>query len=215
MNFDLYDLAVNNDGTLRMIATFTDGDFTGGKTGTCITLQHKQKKFLMEGGENTLWLQYAQGSAGLNGNYGRLDAGSGSKGMRLIESYAFQSGRLGGQGQIMFQNDKDPVTGKTDSATVGGRLSYAVTNNFKMVGELGYSQKKPDGAPTQKLTKFTIAPTISTGPTFWSRPGLRLYLTHAKWNAEANAAAGLGGVTGAGDNRTSGTSYGVQVEVWW
>ena len=34
------------------------------------------------------------------------------------------------------------------------------------------------------------------GPGFWNRPELRLYVTHAKWNDAANAAAGAGGVTG-------------------
>ena len=66
------------------------------------------------------------------------------------------------------------------------------------------------------MTKFTIAPTLATGPDFWNRPELRLYATHAKWNTAANAAAGPNGLTGVPANagKTSGTSYGLQVE-WW
>jgi maltoporin len=44
---------------------------------------------------------------------------------------------------------------------------------------------------------------------------LRFYVTTAKWNAAANAAAGTGGLTGIGDGKTRGTSYGVQVETWF
>ena len=107
------------------------------------------------------------------------------------------------------------VGGLTIGYALGGRVSYAMTKNLKWLTELGYSQKKPDGAATQKLTKLTFGPALSTGPDFWTRPELRLYVTTAKWNDAANAAAGAGGVTGIGDGRTSGTSYGAQVEIWF
>lgn len=211
INIDYSGIPVNTDGTLRVLGTLTNGNFTGGKSGAGVTIQHTQDKFL--GGANNLWLQYAQGSAGLDGNFGGLTAGSDVKSFRVVESFSWQLGRLGGQAQAMWQNDKAAGV-KTDSASVGGRLSYAFTNNFKLLAEAGYSQKKPDGSPTQKMTKFTIAPTLTTGQGFWSRPELRLYVTTAKWNAAANAAA-TGGVTGLGDGKTRGTSYGAQVEVWF
>ncbi len=213
-NVDLSGLRVNPDGTLRVLGTFTKGNFSGGKSGYGLTLQHTQDKFLGLGGSNNLWLQYAQGSAGLDGNFGGLSAGSGVKSLRLVESFTWQVGALGGQAQALLQNDKANGS-KSTSMSVGGRLSYAFTKNFKLVGEAGYSQIKPDGSPTQKLTKFTLAPTLATGPGFWNRPELRLYVTTAKWNDAANAAAGTGGVTGLGDGKTSGTSYGAQVEIWF
>jgi len=211
-NVDYSGISVNPDGNLRVLATFTDGHFTGGESGVGLTLQHTQDKFL--GGGNNVWLQYAQGSAGLDGNFGTLAAGSDVKSLRLVESFTWQTGPFGGQAQAMWQNDKAAGT-KTDSMSVGGRASYAFTKNFKLVAEAGYSQKKPDGAATQKLAKFTLAPTLATGPGFWNRPELRLYVTTAKWNTAANAAAGAGGVTGIGDGKTSGTSYGAQVEIWY
>ena len=208
INLDYSGIPVNPDGALRVLATFTNGRFTGGKSGAGLTLQHTQDKFL--GGANTVWLQYAQGSAGLDGSFGGLKAGSGVKGFRVVESFHFQSGAVGGQAQAMFQKDKAEGL-KTDSMTVGGRLSYAVSKNFKLVGEAGYSTRKPDGAPTQKLTKFTFAPTLATGPGFWSRPELRLYVTRANWNSAAGADAANGLPAG----RTNGTSYGAQVEMWF
>ena len=115
----------------------------------------------------------------------------------------------------MWQQDRDDGGNKSNSISVGGRASYAFTKHFKLVSELGYSQKKPDGGDTQKLTKFTLAPTLSTGSGFWARPELRLYVTTAKWNDAANAAAGHAGLDGLGDGDTSGTSWGVQFETWF
>jgi len=161
-----------------------------------------------------MWLQFAQGSAGLDGNFGSLTSGSEAKSARFVESFAWQAGPFGGQAQAMVQNDK-VLDLKTRSASVGGRISYAFTKNFKLLVEAGYSQKKPDGSPTQTLTKLTIAPTLSTGPGFWSRPELRMYVTTAKWNDAANAAAGPAGLTGVADGKKRGTSFGFQVETWF
>jgi maltoporin len=66
---------------------------------------------------------------------------------------------------------------KTDSSSVGGRVSYALSKNFKLVGEAGY---KTQGGETAHLTKVTFAPTLSVRPKFFDRPEFRLYVTHAK-----------------------------------
>jgi maltoporin len=213
-NADLTDIAVNPGGKLRVTATATNGSFTGGKSGFGLSFQHDQENFFGVA-NNRVWLQFAQGSAGLDSNFGDLAAGSDVKSFRIVETLHWQSGAFGGQAQAMFQNDKSDAGGKVDSMTIGGRASYAMTKNFKLVSELGYSQKKPEGGATQKLVKFTFAPTLATGPGFWNRPELRLYVTTAKWNDAANAAAGAGGLTGIGDGKTKGTSYGAQVEMWF
>lgn len=216
LNADLHDLVVNAGGKLRLTGTLTRGNFSGGTSGAGVSLQHDQELSGI-GGANRLWLQYASGSAGLDANFGaNLAAPSGTRGLRIIESLSWQLGALGGQAQAMWQTDKEGGTGrKTDSSTVGGRVSYALTKHLKLLAEAGYSQKKPDGGATQKLAKFTVGPALSTGPGFWSRPELRLYATTAKWNAAANAAAGPDGLTGIGDGKTRGTSYGAQVEMWF
>ncbi|WP_161974740.1 maltoporin [Piscinibacter terrae] len=216
VNLDLHDLETNPGGKLRVVGTFTNGDFSGGKSGFGLTFQHNQDNVFGLGGGNTLWLQLAQGSAGLDGGFGNLAADSGTRGLRIVESLTWQMGPLGGQAQAMVQQDKDGASGlKTTSSSIGARASYAVTRNLKVLAEAGYSQKKPDGASTQKLAKLTVGPALSTGPGFWNRPELRLYVTTAKWNAAANTAAGAAGVTGIGDGKTTGTSYGAQVEIWF
>jgi maltoporin len=217
-NADLGDIGVNPGGKLRVTGTLTDAQFTGGKSGAALSLQHNQDIASLGGG-NTLWVQFAKGTAGLDQNFGNLFADSGDKAFRIVESLTWQLGALGGQAQAMVQTDKDGPTGqKTVSSTIGGRISYAMTKHLKLLAEAGYSQKKPDGSPTQKLAKFTFGPALSTGPGFWNRPELRLYVTTAKWNQPANDAAGAGGVIGVAgvtDTKRSNTSYGAQVEIWF
>jgi maltoporin len=215
-NVDLHSIESNPGGKLRVTGTLTNGDFSGGKSGLGVSLQHNQDNVFGLGGGNTAWLQFATGSAGLDGNFGDLSAASGTRGVRFVESLTWQMGPLGGQAQALVQQDKAGGTGlKTTSSTIGARMSYAMTKNLKLLAEAGYSQKKPDGSATQKLAKLTVGPALSTGPGFWNRPELRLYMTTAKWNAAANTAAGAGGVTGIGDGKTNGTSYGAQVEIWF
>jgi maltoporin len=216
LNADLTEIAVNAGGKLRLTGTYTKGDFVGGTSGLGLSAEHTQDNALGLGGANTVWLQYAQGSAGMNQNFGNLTAPSGSKSWRIVENLNWQKGVFGGQAVALVESNKDAVTHlKTDMMSVGGRASYGLTKNFKMVGEVGFSQKKPEGAATQTLTKLTIAPTLSLAPDFWSRPELRLYATSAKWNAAANAGAGATGLTGLGNGKTSGTSYGAQAEIWF
>jgi maltoporin len=220
LNAEFYDIGVNPGGKLRLIGTYTDGNFSddpatpaadGGEDGFGFTVQHNQEISAL-GGSNTLWVQVAQGSAGLNGNFANLSAPSGNKSWRLVDGLTWQLGAFGGQAMVMFQQDKVDGGGDTDSISVGGRASYAFTKHFKLVAEAGYSQRKPDGAATQKLAKFTLAPTLSTGPGFWNRPELRLYVTTAKWN---DAAAPAMGLPPAFNGKTKGTSYGAQVEIWF
>ncbi|MFZ5551092.1 MAG: maltoporin [Pseudomonadota bacterium] len=211
LNAEWVDIAANADGKLNFFATLTDGDFEGGKSGAGLSMRHDQSNlFGVNGLNNTLFLQYAQGSAGLNANFGDLTAGSKAKQWRIVESVNWQRGAFGGQAMLLAASQTDGAGLRTTSASLGGRVSYAFTRNFKLVTEAAYSQFKPENGETAKLAKLTIAPTLATGPDFFSRPEFRLYVTTAKWNGAA------GNVTGqaAFDDKTRGTSYGAQVE-WW
>ena len=221
LNVDVTEIPVGF-GALRVTGTYTQGRYdnpTDGKgtSGYGVSLQHTAD-IAAVGGGNTLWLQFAAGSAGLDGNFGTMTAETSVKKWRLVESLAWQVGPFGGQAVALYgQHNQDDIAGtpKFKEASIGGRASYALTKNFKLVSELGYMQKKPDGTDTQKLTKFTFAPTLSAGPGFWNRPELRLYVTTAKWNDAANTASGIGGLTGLGNGKTKGTSFGAQAEIWF
>ena len=210
LNVEYVGVPANPDGKLNFFLTATKGDFTGGKSGFGLTARHDQANLFGLGLNNTLWLQFAQGSAGLNSNFGDLGADSTAKSWRIVESFHWQSGPLGGQVMALLAREKNGAGLATKSASLGGRVSYAVTKNFKFVTEAGYSQYKPDGGETAKLAKVTLAPTLAVGPDFWSRPEFRLYVTSAKWNGAAGNVTGQAALA----NKTSGTSYGAQVE-WW
>ena len=213
LNAWLRDVPVNQGGKLNVVLNATQGDFTGGKSGLAVSVRHTQEGVL--GGSNNVWIQMSQGSAGLTGNFGTLTDGTDVKKIRLVDGYQFQlTPQLGGQAIAMVQrNNSDTVD--TTITSLGGRLSYAFTRNFKLLGEVGVDRVKPSNAEAARLTKVTIAPTLAAGKGFWDRPELRLYVTRANWNGAANTAAGATGLTGLGDNKTSGTSFGVQAEIWW
>ena len=215
---DFYDLPVNAGGKLRVIGTVSATDSAGptatkGKAGGGLSVEHVQSNFLGWNGENHVWAQTVTGSTPLNQGFSSdlLSANGSNKGVRLVDSFTFQVGPLGGQTLALWQQTKDTAGAKTSSSTIGGRVSYALTKNVKFLTELGISNKKPDGSASQNLTKLTVGPALSTGPDFWKRPELRFYVTQASFNKAAAADLSNGLPTG----KTSATSFGAQVEVWF
>lgn len=228
VNIELNGININPDGWLRIVTAYVKGEdgvgaTTGvngtGTTGAALTLQHYQNNLFGLGGGNTVYLQYAQGAADLNTNFGvygkeasaPVGIPEGYKASRVVEAFDWQVGAFGGQAMAMFQNANDGF-GKTKSTSFGARAAYAFTTNFKLVGEAGVARKKPYWSDdTQRVTKFTIAPTLSTGRGFRDRPELRVFYTRATWNEAAAAQA----VNNLPAGRTSANRYGVQAEIWW
>ncbi len=103
---------------------------------------------------------------------------------------------------------------------VGARTDTHITGPLRMLVELGHDRVKPDGAEVRTLTKLTLAGAISAGKDPWSRPTLRLFVTHAVWNEAARQVLGQNWVNGErlqqvyGDRR-AGTTVGLQGESWW
>lgn len=96
--------------------------------------------------------------------------------------------------------------------STGGRLSYGLARNVKLLGEIGVTRRSIDGAATQRLDKGTIAVALSPDYQFWTRPEFRLYLTRANWN---DAAMLANTSTFGANGRTRATIFGVQMEAWW
>ena len=212
LHAQLYDIPVNPDGKLRVVATYSKSDSQGGIKGTDgfgFSVEHVQDKFF--GGGNHIWAQYAQGATNINQGFGDLTAPTGNKTYRIVESPSWQIGAFGGQAILLYQHDATDGGGSTKSFSIGGRGSYGLTKNLKFLTEIGYSSKKPDGGASENLTKITIGPALSTGPDFWKRPELRLYVTYADFNKAAAQDVSNGLPT----NKTNGVSYGAQVEIWF
>jgi maltoporin len=249
INVDLTGVPAGPNNSLRFTGTYTKGDFTGGKTGTAFSIQDSMDPFL--GGQNFIWLQVAEGSAYLNQNFNSfsgngLISGSDVKHWRIADSLNWQvTPVFGGEGFAAYQEDKCGATcaggvdvfheGTVKHASIGVRPAFGVTQNFKIQGEVSFdsvkSQALYNGAAigTENMEKLTIAPTVSFGSTYWSRPEIRFYVTSAHWNGGTNNAFNLlSGLTpasctatpsscgyGALGGTTNGTSYGFQIEAWW
>jgi maltoporin len=214
VHVQLYDIGINNGGKLRLVGSYGHADSHGGVTqgeqGWGATVEHVQENFLGLGGGNHMWLQYASGSLDLNQGFGNSTTSTDSDGWRFVESPTWQVGALGGQAIALYQHNSEPGN-SSDQYSIGGRVSYAISKNIKWLTELGYAQKNPAHAPSENLTKLTLGPALSTGPDFWKRPELRLYVT---W-ADFNDAAALDPSNGLPADKNSGLSYGAQVEIWF
>ncbi len=219
INVDLSEISANQGGTLRLLATVVRGSFQMGSPGAGLSLSHNQSDFLLAGLNNTLYLQGSTGHAGLSGQFqGLADAVAGEqpgqRSVRIADAINWQRGAFGGQAVAAYQTAKiegGVNNGKgTQDSSIGGRVSYAFSANFKLLAEAGSTVRSVDGQSRQRLNKFTFAPALALSPDFWSRPELRFYVTHAAWNT----AAGNANAFGAGGRRSS-TVAGAQLEAWW
>ena len=220
-DFNVAGFNTNPGGELELGLSYLDKpERTDAHSGWAITAQHVQSEFL--GGKNKFAVQYGEGSGtglGYTGDF-RLD--NSSKRYRVVEFFDWQvTPRFGGQIEAVYQKDFRPDGGNQEWLSLGVRPAYAISEQFKLVTELGHDQvKAADG--TRKLSKFTFAPTWSPkGPGFWTRPEVRLYYTYASWNAAAQRAANeldAGSAlsdTGAFGTARHGSNAGLQVEYWW
>jgi maltoporin len=186
--------------------------------GNVVTFQHFMGGVL--GGFNKLALQIAKGSASnlANSNPDSTLA-SGKKGFRLTEVLQVQlNPSISGMATVVYQDRDDEYKW----ISFGLRPVFHVNEYFKVQVEYGHDEVKPSSGDAnnrrkRKLDKFTIAPTIVAGGGFWARPELRLYYTHAKWNAAARDLWGgvVGGTGGPFGQATDGQQFGFQVEAWW
>lgn len=190
--------------------------------GWSVTVQHHQK-FLPGEGWNKIALQYGVGPGIGLGSTGDIVAGSDVKRYRIVDSaYSQLAPKWSGMATAVYQRDISDA-GHATWISLGGRLTYDVSEHIKINTELGSDSINPGNGNERRLTKFTIAPTLTQAPGFWARPELRLYYTYAHWNDAARMAA-----TGSNDSAVSsvsptgkfgdqnhGSMIGLQLETWW
>jgi maltoporin len=239
------DLGVRNDFQLRGIRPYPSGeiqlgfqyiaDFSNNKDvngvstthgGWGATFRHVQQ---LLGGDNKFVVQYGRGGGTGFGTLARfyypdfsLKWDPKQTRFRLLDVLTIQPADwIGGQLAGVYQRD-DEGTGVSGAVTnwysVGGRVALDVVEHFKVLGEVGYDLvQKTNGAPAQNLAKATIAPAISAGKGFMTRPELRLFATYARWSEAARLAV-IDSARIYTDNYPtylSGWSFGLQGEAWW
>jgi maltoporin len=213
-NADISEIGINPGGKLRVLLTGVNGSgLANSSTGSGISVSHNQTDFIVKGLNNALFLQTSTGHARIDGEFLNIDGvAGGQKVSRIADSLSWQLGAFGGQTLLSYQTNQDEVTGiETKDTSIGGRISYAFTKNFKLLVDAATTTRTGAG-PDQRLDKLTIAPTLSMGPDFYSRPELRFYVTMANWNDAAGAANAL---SFGANGKTARTVAGVQYEIWW
>jgi maltoporin len=102
--------------------------------------------------------------------------------------------------------------GKVHWASAGVRPVWFLGSHFSLAAEAGVDWVKDEAAGTEgALYKATLAPQISLGSEFFSRPALRAYVTYARWDDDF--VGKVGGLDYADAN--DGVVYGIQMETWW
>ena len=241
-DFQLRGVPTNANGSLELgvsailkdASSAVDTGTTPLHNGYGITVQHRQTGINGDGW-NKLAIQYGTGpgTGGTNnaiGAIGDLTQSSDVHRFRVVEgAYAQLTPNFGAELVAIYQKDSGLTAAQTmiGSAenkvwtSIGTHAVYGITPHFKIGADLGYDTVKPDNGATRHLTKFTIAPTISSGPGVNARPDLRFFYTYGKWNDAARVAADTASAgsalssTGAFGAATSGSMIGIQAEAWF
>lgn len=97
-------------------------------------------------------------------------------------------------------------------ASAGLRPIWHFNKYLSLAGEAGVDWVKDESANTSSyLYKLTIAPQVSLGGRFMSRPVIRAFVTYAHWGDDF--VGEIGGLDYQNEN--NGFTYGVQMEAWW
>ncbi|MCO8171712.1 carbohydrate porin [Pseudomonas sp. 21LCFQ02] len=221
-DFNIGGINTNPGGELEFgVSYIEDPDRGDTHSGWAVTVQHRQSDVL-GGKANTVAIQHGQGPGTSLGYTGNVELERSNRSWRALDYFDWQiTPRFGGQFQVVAQRDYRDGGEKQDWVSVGVRPVYAISDQLKLIAEIGHDQiDAADG--TRKLSKFTVAPTWSPkGSGFWDRPEIRLYYTYAKWNRAAQQAANemdegsALSSTGAFNSSRHGSNFGVQVEYWW
>lgn len=133
----------------------------------------------------------------------------GARQWRLVDSLTWQVGKLGGQAMAGYQGQRpEGSADTTHNFAIGGQVSYGVARNVKLYADMNLATLKTGDAATQRLHKETLGVALAPNTKFWTRPELRLYLTHVGGNDAVREA-------GVFNGRSSATLAGLQIEAWW
>lgn len=115
---------------------------------------------------------------------------------------------------LIYQRSEtgDEAAGVSHWFSAGARPIFYFSEYTSLALEGGIDWVRDGATHTDgSLRKVSVAPQLATGPTFFSRPVLRLFFTYANWSPSLRGQ--VGGAPYA--ERTDGLSYGLQAETWW
>ena len=219
-DFQLRGVPVNPGGTLELgLALIRSDGQRDHHGGSMVTVQHRQK-ILGGAGDNRLAVQWGTGAGTDNGATGDITSGDDVHRLRIIDSwYAQVTRRFGGELVAVWQRDTAHDAAKAKTwASAGGRMSYALSDKIKLLADIGHDRVAPQNGDVRRLTKVTGAVALMSKPGYFDRPELRLFVTHARWNEAARAAARTNdplAANGIYGTTLSGFTVGVTYENCW
>ena len=200
------------------------GQQSADSQGVALTFIHTHEKFLTDDGFNKFSLQIGNGAAKTftsgyetatttNGTYIIPDE-PGSWRFRATESFVAQPWEnFSISPAVVYQyTDYNNSQGDRQWISAGVRPIYHFNKFFSLAFEPGVDHVDDSGIhQSGTLWKFSLAPQVSLGDQFFSRPVIRAYVTYATWTKSYE------GYVGGNDfaNETSGWTWGMQMETWW
>jgi maltoporin len=192
--------------------------------GLAINLVKTDKEFLDKNSLNVMSLQFGTGPAGsFTSGFETFTTPAGS----FIRPAPEDSWRFRATEQVVIQPIEEFSLGAAlvyqysdygldipnqQWLSGGLRPIWQISDGFSLAFEGGVDwATSSEGGEGGTLGKLTIAPQVSIGNEYFSRPVLRAFFTYAMWTE------GLQGEVGGLDyaNETSGWTWGVQMESWW
>jgi len=212
-----FDYASTKGGEVRDVFNPDGSKFDAqSSSGWAAGLIHRTGEKAFLGGYNEFTVQYGTGAAynfasTLDASGPDLDSASR---FRVTDHFTIQpSPHFAMQTVGLYEDTKfGGPNSRQRWASAGIRPVYFFNDRFSIALEAGvdWVDSQPLGTDGH-LWKVTLAPQLSRGGEFFSRPVLRAFVTYAKWSDEFK---GMVGGT-AYENATDGLSFGMQVEAWW
>ncbi len=193
-------------------------------TGMAVSFVHTLSDFISADGTNKLSIQYGTGVAkNFSAGFETIDLPQGTfiravqKGawrVRVTEHFIASLNEHFSLGPVLvFQaTDQADGTGRQYWYSAGARPIAHLNRYFSVAVEGGVDYVRDTGANTSgALGKLTLAPQVSIGNRFDSRPVIRAFGTFACWSDDFRGQ--VGGADYAA--RLHGFNAGMQMEAWW
>ncbi|MEH6347423.1 MAG: carbohydrate porin [Bermanella sp.] len=214
-DFLLSNIKTNQNGKINVglslgRADERDSSVNQDSNGWAVNFIHHQSSVL--GGYNKLSMQYGKEAMSNPGGRTNSSAHKNDETSRFTNQTLFNPSPSW-TGMLVFIYEKNTTNDIGNTwLSAGARPQYHFSEFTSLALELGVDQFKPEGANSRELYKITLAPQLSSGRQFWSRPVLRAFITYAAWNQGAeDAGIDINNVY----SDKSGVTYGLQADVWW
>ncbi|SMF24150.1 maltoporin [Alteromonadaceae bacterium Bs31] len=202
----------------------SEGNRAQDTDGYAINVIHTIDEFISQDGANKFSIQYGTQAAktftsgfetiNINGGSFIQPDLDGSWRFRITENFSANINEHFSIGPVLIYQTTEygGGFGKQSWYSAGVRPIYHFNERMSIAFEGGWDKVEQDYTDSSgSLYKLTIAPQISLGGSFNSRPVIRAFVTWASWSDDFIGE--VGGIDYA--SKSEGITGGVQMEAWW